>query len=129
MKYRDAKRMRDCVKYLEAIVKQRGKIDSTYIDKADEFLKQLEKAGSAAISEARGLIDQAERSLWEARRRGSRYFRQEYVNRAQQKLMEVSRDYPVQSLAKRLTDAQTRLSQITAEYQRIVQEEQKEQDK
>jgi hypothetical protein len=128
MKYRDAKRMRDCVKILEAIVQQRGKIDSTYIDKADEYLKQLEKAGSAAVSEADSLIDQAESSLWRARRNGSRYFRQEYVTRAQQKLNEIARDYPVQSLAKRVINLQTRLAQITAEFQRLQQEEQKDND-
>ena len=121
LKYRDAKRMRECVQLLEAIAKLRGEVDSSYIEKADEFLKQLEKAGSALLTEAERLVSQAESSLWQARRSGSQYYRQEYANQAQQKLVQVARDYPVQ--------AQTKLAQVSAEYQRRVLEEQKAQNK
>jgi hypothetical protein len=129
MKYRDAKRMRECVQILEGIVALRGEIDSPYIAQADEYLKQLEKAGSEALSQADELVKQAESSLWQARTNGSRYFRQEYVTRAQEKLIAVARDYPVQSLMKRRTDIQTRLAQVSSEYQKLVQEEQEREKK
>ncbi len=126
MKYKDAKRVRDCVKILEAIAALRGKVDSPYIKKADDYLKQLEKAGAAALSEAEGLINQAESSLRQAQRHGSRHFRQEYLNNAQQKLSLIAQNYPVQSLMKRRTNAQARLAQISAEYQRLIQQEQEQ---
>jgi hypothetical protein len=124
MKYKNAKRMRECVQILEAIAKLRGEIDSPYIEKSEEYLKLLEKQGTQLLSDAERLIDQAENSLWQARRNGSRYYRQQYANDAQQKLLQVSKDCPVQSLKDRLTRAQTRLAQIASEYQRLVQEEQ-----
>jgi len=125
MKLKDVKRVRECVQILEAIVALRSKLDSKYIEEADEYLKQLEKAGSAALSEADSLVSQAEQSLRRARSSGSsRYFDQSTANRAQQKLMEVARDYPVQSLSRQLTQVQSRLQQILSEYQRMVQDEQ-----
>lgn len=124
MKLKDAKRMRECVEILEAIAKLAGQVESPYIQKADEFIKLLEKSGSQVLAEAERLVDQAENSLQRARRSGSRYYDQRHANEAQQKLVQVSRDYPVQSLKDRMVRAQTRLAQINAEYQRLVQEEQ-----
>ena len=126
MKLKDAKRIREAVQILEEIAKLAGKIDSPYIDQASKYLQELEKAGSAAMGQAEDLVRQAESSLQQARRNGSRYFREDLVRRAQERLMEISRDYPVQSLAKSLTDLQSRLAQVTAEYQRLVQQEQEQ---
>lgn len=125
MKYKRARRIRECIKILEEIAKLKGKVDSPYIDQAQDYLKELEGKGSKLLLEAEQAIQQAEQSLLDARRSGSsRYFREEYVQRARSQLLVVARDYPVQSLARRITSAQSRLASLTAEYQRMVQEEQ-----
>jgi hypothetical protein len=126
MQLKDAKHIREAVQILEEIAKLGGKVESPYIEQASKYLQELEKAGSAALSEAENLVGQAEQSLYQARVNGSRYFREDIARSAQQKLMEVSRDYPVQALAKRLTEVQTRLAQVTAEYQKLVQQEQEQ---
>ncbi len=126
MKLKDAKHMREAIQILEEIAKLAGKIDSPYIEQSSKYLQELEKAGSVALGEAENLVQQAEQSLYQARRSGSRYFREDIARRAQEKMMAVSRDYPLQSLAKRLTEIQSRLAQVMAEYQRLVQQEQEQ---
>lgn len=125
MRYQKAKRMRDCIKYLEAIAELKGKIDSPYIEQAETYLKKLEEAGAKLLSQAESSIQQAEQSMLTARQYGSsQYFQQSYVNDAQHKLAQVAQNYFVKPLQKRLASAQTRLASLAAEYQRMLQEEQ-----
>jgi hypothetical protein len=120
--------MRTCVTLMEEIVACKGKVESKFIAEAEKVLQELEKQGARLLSEAEQDISEAERSLsWLGTGTGTQGFRLDLVNNAQQKLMRVARDFPVQSLKERLTSAQTRLATLTAEYQRRTQQQQGQQ--
>ncbi|MCX7702967.1 MAG: hypothetical protein N2234_02545 [Planctomycetota bacterium] len=116
------KKMREYVQYLEMLAGLKAKlgIEDSRIDEAAKKIGEMESAARGLLSEAERLISEAEQSF---RAHGTRGFRQDLVNQAQQKLNEVSSKYPLSSLSKEIADVMYRLTNLVAEYNRQKQEE------
>ncbi len=115
------KRIRDYYGLLQKVVEFGKYIEDERVDEANKTIKEAEQAGAKLLDEAEKLVEQAEQQF---RFQGTRGFRQDLVNRAQQLIMEVSSKYPVGANNARGARVAARLSQLCQAYKQAVEEEQ-----
>ena len=125
MRCKKSKNIAKCIKYLEALAEKRGEVESSYIEKAENELAEIEKRAKEHLKKAEDLITKARRSLSDARRMGSGAFRMDQLMEGQKILAAVKKNYPLKSLAERIEADQKEIIHIQSEYARIVEEENK----
>jgi len=129
MKYKRSRKTRKCILLLQGIVALEGKIDSAYIQQAEEELKAFKSEVEELLRRAEADIDKARGSLNEARQKGSSAFHYDYVASAQKILRAVEEKYPLSSVADRIKDDKGAIDDILAEYQKILERESERQKK